>query len=39
VIVSVGSHQAGLDGTVAVIARELLVRVGELNRRAKELEC
>jgi hypothetical protein len=33
-----GHHLAGLDGTVAEIARELVERVAELNRRIKELE-
>jgi transposase len=38
VVESVRSHLAGLHGTVATIARELLERVSELNQRAKDLE-
>ena len=34
----VRQHLAGIDGTVAAIARELVERVAELNRRATELE-
>ena len=39
VVSSVRAHLAGLQGTVAEIARELVERIGELNRRAGELEA
>ena len=39
VVHQVGEHLARLDGPVAAIARELLERIGELNRRVNELEA
>jgi hypothetical protein len=38
VVSTVAKHLAGLDGTVAEIARELVGRVAELDRRVNELE-